>query len=240
MLENKVIVYDDSCPMCRAYTSGFVRMGILQAQNRVGFAHAAPGITCHLDLTRARHEIPLVDLQTGEVTYGIDALFLVITHRYPVFTRLFKSARFRASVYSLYQLVTYNRRVIAGCAPPCDGFDCAPDFHPGARLRYLRLALTLWLLITLGVLWRDTAGHRYLLATLLACAIGAQSIRLVLALRSRHPWDQLAGVATNGLLCALLLSPSVFALPVAGAWGNFVGALLIGGADAVRRRRNMI
>ena len=41
MLEDKVIVYDDSCPMCKIYTYWFVAVGLLKQENRVGFATAS-------------------------------------------------------------------------------------------------------------------------------------------------------------------------------------------------------
>ena len=47
MLENKVIVYDDSCPMCKIYTYWFVAVGLLKQENRVGFATASPEITAN-------------------------------------------------------------------------------------------------------------------------------------------------------------------------------------------------
>lgn len=65
MLENKVIVYDDSCPMCKIYTYWFVAVGLLKQENRVGFATASPEITANIDMDRGRHEIPLYDRATG-------------------------------------------------------------------------------------------------------------------------------------------------------------------------------
>lgn len=140
VLENKVIVYDDVCPMCNAYTAGFVRLGWLK--HRTGFADAAPELLQKIDLDRARHEIPLLDTQTGEVTYGINALFLILGERMPFFKPLFQNRLFRAAIYQLYQLITYNRRIIAGSAAPKTGFDCAPDVNLFYRWLYIGLAAT--------------------------------------------------------------------------------------------------
>lgn len=138
-LENKVIVYDDSCPMCEAYTVGFVKIGWLK--KRTGFANASPEILAKLDLNRARHEIPLFDTATGEVRYGLDALFLIIGERMPLFKPLFRSAIFRAPLYQLYQIITFNRRVIAASVSPKTGFDCAPDLNVFYRWVYIVLAV---------------------------------------------------------------------------------------------------
>ncbi len=140
VLENKVIVYDDVCPMCNAYTAGFVRIGWLK--HRTGFADAPPELLQKIDLDRARHEIPLLDTQTGEVTYGINSLFLILGERMPFFKPLFQNRLFRAAIYQLYQLITYNRRIIAGSAAPKTGFDCAPDVNLFYRWLYIGLAAT--------------------------------------------------------------------------------------------------
>ncbi len=146
--DNKIIVYDDVCPMCRAYTSGFVRLGWLK--HRTGFADAPEELLGQIDLDRARHEIPLLDTGTGEVVYGLDALFLILGKRMPFLKPLFRNRLFRGFLYQLYQIVTYNRRVIAGSRAPETGFDCAPDVNLFYRWLYIGLATATatWLFLT--------------------------------------------------------------------------------------------
>ncbi len=238
MLDNKVILYDDNCPMCKVYTQGFVRMGILAPQGRVGLAHAPSDLIKPLDLDRARHEIPLLDTQTGHVTYGMDALFMLIGHRFPVFHPLFRHARFRALVYSVYQLVTYNRRVIAGCAPTRGGFDCAPDFNRAVRLRYLRLALCVWAALGLGATGAAVMAHQNVLAGLLLVVLIGQGVSVRQAPRARRAWDRIGGLVTDNLLFGLLLAPSLLPLPPALRWTNFCAAVCLSLLDAMRRERS--
>lgn len=238
MLENKIIVYDDSCPMCKLYTQGFVRMGILTADHRVGFAHADAAVTAQLDLNRARHEIPLLDTETGEVTYGMDALFCLIGHRFPMFQPLFRMPRFRAAIYSFYQTVTYNRRVIAGCAPPRDGFNCAPDFNKPMRLRYLRLALMSWVALVIGGLTAAWLAGQLMLFGLLLASVGAHAMQYRRSLRTRCFWDKAGGSATNALLFGLLLLPSLLPIPAELCWLNFGFAAIVTLLDARRRHKN--
>ena len=40
----------------------------------------------------------------------------------------------------MYQIITYNRRIIAGSSAPANGFDCAPDFNAFYRWLYIGLA----------------------------------------------------------------------------------------------------
>lgn len=138
-MDSKVIIYDDVCPLCKAYTSGFVHIGWLRPENRLGFAEASPELLQHIDIDRARHEIPLYDKVTGETLYGKEALFFIIGEAVPVFRPLFSLRWFRALIFALYQLITYNRRIIANSRPPASGFDCAPDFHVFYRWLYIGL-----------------------------------------------------------------------------------------------------
>ena len=137
--ESKVIIYDDVCPMCNAYTGCFLHLGWLK--HRTGFAEASPELLRQIDLDRARHEIPLHDTVTGETVYGLDALFLILGGRFPMLRPLFRNRLFRAVLRQLYQIITYNRRVIAGSSSPASGFDCAPDVNLFYRWLYIGLAL---------------------------------------------------------------------------------------------------
>lgn len=140
-LQNKVIIYDDVCPLCKAYTKGFVQLGWLLPHNRLGFSAAPPDLLANIDLDRARHEIPLYDRVTGETLYGKDALFFILGEALPLMKPLFRFGPFRGLVFGLYQIITYNRRIIAGSRKPELGFDCAPNFHPFYRWLYIALTL---------------------------------------------------------------------------------------------------
>ena len=138
-LDSKVIIYDDVCPLCKAYTSGFVQAGWLRPENRIGFAEAPAALIERIDIDRARHEIPLYDRVTGETLYGKEALFFILGSAIPIFRPLFRMRFFRAFIFCLYQIITYNRRIIANSRPPAKGFDCAPDFNAFYRWLYIGL-----------------------------------------------------------------------------------------------------
>ncbi|MEO0733932.1 MAG: DCC1-like thiol-disulfide oxidoreductase family protein [Bacteroidota bacterium] len=127
-------LYDDVCPLCQAYTAGFAR---LQWSDRKPFSQVDHRSCDNLDLDRGRHEIPLLDAETGEVHYGLDAMTTVLGQGLPFLRPLFRHPYFLAALKPLYWLITYNRRVIAGTKPPATGFDCAPDFHRAWRLAYV-------------------------------------------------------------------------------------------------------
>ena len=146
-LYNKIIIYDDVCPLCKAYTSGFVNLGWLLPDHRVGFSDASPELLASIDIDRARHEIPLYDTLTKETLYGKEALFYLLGEEFPVYKPLFQFAPFRFIIHGLYQIITYNRRIIAGSKSPTCGFDCAPDFNGFYRWFYIGLAALVSLMI---------------------------------------------------------------------------------------------
>ncbi len=170
-LQHKVIIYDDVCPMCKAYTNGFVALGWIMPDNRLGFSAAPQELLANIDLDRARHEIPLYDMASGQTLYGKDALFYILGEVCPPLRPLFKWSLFRAVVFGLYQLITYNRRVIAGSKNPAAGFDCAPDFNSFYRWLYIVLSAFAALALCMG-LSVDSIQRASLVALGLLTAVG--------------------------------------------------------------------
>jgi predicted DCC family thiol-disulfide oxidoreductase YuxK len=185
MLAEKVILYDDSCPLCQLYTEGFVRLGVLPRTGRVAFGQApeqCPEVFETLDVARGRVAIPLIDRATGEILYGLDALFLLIGHQAAWLRPVLRQRGLKAVIWPLYRLLSYNRRQIAGCEPPVTPFDCRPA-----------IALTGWLM--------SVAAHA--LAPLLAVA-ALQLLGGIFA--ARRGWDALGSFATNCLVFGILLA----------------------------------
>jgi hypothetical protein len=194
MKNDQMIFYDDSCPMCKVYTKVFVASGALPANGRIGLAGAAelePQWFSKLDLTRARHEIPLINRETGEIVYGTRAWGMLFAASVPALAGFFNHPLLHQALKPIYCLISYNRRSIAGCAPVA-GFNCAPDVHVGWRLAYLTLTLGVWSLL-LWPLW----------PVLLLQGLG-------LTWAAAKGWDALGSMATACLVFALiwgLLSP---------------------------------
>lgn len=143
--EHKVIVYDDTCPMCSLYTKAFVQTGMLKAENRIGFSQLEHNeLIGALDPVRSRHEIPLLDREGGATLYGVDALVYILRQRLPFIAWGMKLPGVAASVRGLYAVISYNRRVIIPSSGSRTGIDCTPDFHTGYRLLFITFALLLF------------------------------------------------------------------------------------------------
>lgn len=137
-LAGYTILYDAECPICNLYTKAFVTIGMLDNTGRASYQQM-PANTCLLvDRQRAVNEIALVNMQTGEVTYGIQSIFKVIGNAFPVFAPLFKLTPFAWLMSKIYAFISYNRRVIIPAGAENMGI------QPTFKLHY-RLA---WLLFT--------------------------------------------------------------------------------------------
>lgn len=141
-IQSKRIIYDDTCPMCQWYTGAFVKYGLLEPQNRVSFTELNHQKIddYQVDSQKARHEIPLVDLNGGEPLYGLDSLVFILKNRFPMLGKVMQIGLVNWFFRKLYTLVSYNRRVMAPTKQNADGFDCTPDFNMRYRMGYICIA----------------------------------------------------------------------------------------------------
>ena len=134
-LKSKALIYDANCPLCSWYTGKMVSKGMITENNRMALEQTGADIQCRLDMNRARHEIPMIDEQTGEVIYGLDGLMLIAANTYPFLKPLITNPWFKKMLKPVYQFISYNRRILAGGAPERAGtLSFAPDFNLRWRL----------------------------------------------------------------------------------------------------------
>lgn len=134
---NKVIVYDDNCPLCNAYTSAFVKIGLLEANGRKAFSQATDSIMCKLDTHKSKNEIPLLDTATNQTWYGLDAMLEVISVKFPLVKRVANIKPVKWFLQRLYKLISFNRKVIVAVPKTNSKYDCTPDFNVKYRFVFL-------------------------------------------------------------------------------------------------------
>ena len=135
-LKNHLILFDGECPMCKAYTLAFVKSGMLDANGRA--AYQSDMNFCPLvDKQRAVNEIALVNLESGEVTYGVASIFKILGNAWPVFAGLFACNPFLWIMRKLYAFISYNRRVIIPSNESANSFVYQPTFKLHYRIAYL-------------------------------------------------------------------------------------------------------
>ncbi len=121
--------------MCRAYSGVFVKTKMLDESGREAYQQMSAQTSSYLNTNRARNEIALVNEQTGEVVYGIDSLFKILAHAFPIFAPLFNFKPFHWLMKKVYSFISYNRKVII---PGNDKADtCVPDVNLKYRWAYI-------------------------------------------------------------------------------------------------------
>lgn len=221
-LDSKVIIYDDVCPLCKAYTSGFVSAGWLRPENRIGFTEAPAELIERIDIDRARHEIPLYDRVTGKTIYGKEALFFILGEAVPILKPLFRMRLFRVFIFCLYQIITYNRRIIANSQAPVSGFDCAPDFNGFYRWLYIGI-----MGMFAGLLFYSAVPTFDVSLGILALLVAIVLTKGCLIKSFNTQTDYFGHLATVLFLCALLhFCLQGFHIPLAVPTITLVGAWL--------------
>ena len=127
-MSHQALLYDDNCPLCAAYTKVFIQTGLLEKQNRLAFSTINIQ-EFNMDINRARHEIPMVNLQTGTVVYGIDALAEILNQKIPFVKKLLGISWVHWFFKKWYSFISYNRKIIVAkptFSKSC--FDCSPDY----------------------------------------------------------------------------------------------------------------
>lgn len=138
-LKNNVIIYDDECPMCRLYTFGFTKTGMLDTKGRIPYTGMDMNLNCSIDKDRARNEIALIDTEQNTVTYGIDSLMKILSNRFSFLAPLFRFKPFYNSMQVFYKFISYNRRVIIPSKEYNKEGACTPDFNLKYRILYITL-----------------------------------------------------------------------------------------------------
>jgi predicted DCC family thiol-disulfide oxidoreductase YuxK len=241
---NKVMVYDDNCPLCNAYTSAFVKIGLLETNGRKAFSQATDSIMCKLDTHKSKNEIPLLDTVTNQTWYGLDAMLEVISVKFPLVKRVANIKPIKWFLQRIYKLISYNRKVIVAVPKTNSKYDCTPDFNAKYRLVFL-LFVTLFTIACIKPLYyffnvQSTAntalqqvylgfGGLFLVAFVLP--------KLLHNAMSYHYWGQIAMVSLLSLLLTLplLFAGQILLLP-AFVKGFYLLGLLAFMIKEIRRR----
>lgn len=141
--DNYILIYDDKCPMCAAYTGFFVKTGILTAEGRKNFTSVDETLLQKINAERSKNEIPLIDTATNRVYYGIDALLELLNTKIYGIKIIGSLHPVYWSLKTLYKFISYNRKVITATKCSNGQYDCSPAFNYRWRLIFLFVFLTL-------------------------------------------------------------------------------------------------
>ena len=133
---SKTIIYDDGCPLCTVYTTAFVAAGMLNSEGRKSFSNIDAATFALVDKTKCNNEIPLVDNETKQVWYGIDALLQLLDQKIPFAKVMGNIKPVNWVLRKCYNFISYNRKVIVATKSK-SGYDCSPDFNVRYRIAFL-------------------------------------------------------------------------------------------------------
>lgn len=219
-LSNHALLIDADCPMCQLYGKAFERTDLLEAGSCKSYQYTDEATSAQVDMNRARNEIALLNLQTQQVHYGVDALRLILTQRFGWLRHLIDPPMLYWFWKKLYRFVSTNRKVIAPAALQANQLDCRPDLHVQYRWLYIVLVVG-FASATLSAFCQPIyrwAGWSVGFGTELGiCTVQLlwQSALLGRRLRNQH-LDYLGNLMTVSLIGALLLLPGVWLAPNIG------------------------
>lgn len=134
---DKILVYDDACPLCVAYTSAFVKAGLLTAEGRQSFSDVSAELLHTINYQRSKNEIPLLDPVTNKVWYGIDALLEILGSKCSAIKTIGHLKPVNWFLKKLYSFISYNRKVIVAAKTSPLKIDCSPSFNLFYRVLFM-------------------------------------------------------------------------------------------------------
>ncbi|MBC5864132.1 DCC1-like thiol-disulfide oxidoreductase family protein [Flavobacterium turcicum] len=143
-LTNQTLLYDKDCPLCRVYTSGFIKARMLDENGKKPYCQLSDEEQNFIDVNRASNEIALVDNENKTVIYGIDSLLKVIGFSFPWMERIGNLKPIKFFLKKLYSFISYNRKVIIPSKIKKEiKLQCVPDFNFKYRILYILFAMTI-------------------------------------------------------------------------------------------------
>ncbi|MEM5565352.1 hypothetical protein WNY78_09560 [Psychroserpens sp. AS72] len=141
-LEHHTLLYDEDCPLCQVYTSGFIKTGMLDQNGRQPYSTISSESQNFINLERASNEIALVDNKNKTVIYGIDSLLKVLGFRFPIIEKIGHIKPVKFLLKKLYSFISYNRKVIIPSEEnTTKELQCVPSFNVKYRLLYILFSI---------------------------------------------------------------------------------------------------
>jgi hypothetical protein len=228
---NKILVYDDACPMCVWYTGEFVECGLLTEEARKPFSTLSAETLSKINWQRSKNEIPLLDTNTGEVLYGIDAMLEVIGQRFSIIKKIGNCKPLNYFLKKLYKFISYNRKVIVAKKALPGTIDCTPDYNVFYRVLFMSIFLifnTLMLFPIHAGLLLKVPGYSLSVWQLQWVHIGLVGCNIIMAtLMGRHrAIDYLGQINMLALITILCLIPLLM-LDIIVDPGNLVNIIYL-------------
>ncbi len=220
-----MLIYDEDCPLCSAYTKAFVYTGLLEEAGRKSFREVGIETLGLVDTKKCNNEIPLIDYNTKEVWYGIDALLEILDSKVPFIKFIGNITPVKWILTKAYKFISYNRKVIVARRAGA-GYDCSPDFNARYRLVFLLCFLVFNSLMLYplyaGVFNRSfIGGSSYMQVQFAHLIFVGVNISSALLLKKKLAYEYLGQVNMLALITVLLLVPLLLINNIFTTTGNW-------------------
>ncbi len=229
---NKIIIYDNNCPLCSAYTSAFVQTGLLEKQGRKNFSDIDASLFLHIDKSKCHTEIPLIDTETKRVWYGVDALLEVLGTKMPAIKKAGNMAPVKWLPVKLYKFISYNRKVIVAVPTQNGTYDCSPDFNLPYRMAFLIFffvfnSMMLWPYYT-SIFSSSFIEHKTFTELQMAhCLLAIVNISSAVSLRRTEMFEYLGQVNMLALTSILLMLPLYLFIRTTGISNPYINNIYL-------------
>jgi hypothetical protein len=136
-LTNYKLLIDADCPMCQLYGNAFESTGMIAPGTCSPYQTIDVSFAKMIDMARAKSEIALLNVQTNEVLYGIDAIALIIGERFPFLNTFLQNSLINSFLRKIYKFISMNRKVIAPTHNISYDRACIPDVNLKYRWFYI-------------------------------------------------------------------------------------------------------
>lgn len=216
-LNKYLLLFDAECPVC-AWAAGTTAANNILGENGKTPYQDFQSTACPvIDRQRAANEVALLDVETGQVSYGVESMFKLLGSIAPFLNPLLSFGPFVWLMRKPYKLFALNRRVIVPSAVSKNQIQ--PALHLGYRVAYLLITtlfaafiLTHYVQLTAGMVPVGNAYREYLIC-------GGQIVfqgAIISLIAKNKVWDYLGNMMTISFGGALLLMPVLILAKVFG------------------------
>jgi len=147
IMSNYIIIFDDQCGICNTGANVFTKLGVLKNEGVLPLSELTDSeLTCHVDPQKSCDEMAIVNKQTNEIHYGVDAYGMLIAEKYPKLSKIVHNSSFKSLLKPVYAFVASNRRIIAPINT--QNASCDPTLKKGYRAMLMMLMVIFSVVVT--------------------------------------------------------------------------------------------
>lgn len=140
IVQQHILLFDKDCPLCVWYTNKLVRYQFISPEVRQAYQDVDWTSFPEINPQKASNQIALFDINQRNVTYGVDALLIILANQFPALVTIGRVAWILSILTLLYSFISYNRKI---CIPVncMHAGSCNPSKHYLARFALVALTI---------------------------------------------------------------------------------------------------